>query len=44
MKCIIYINNVIIFSATVEKHKKDMREVLKRMREYEVIAKLRNAK
>ena len=44
MKCIIYINNVIIFSATVEKHKKDMREVLERMREYEVIAKPKKCK
>jgi len=44
MKCIIYIDDVIIFSTTFEQHKKDMREVLERMREYEVIAKLKKCK
>ena len=44
MKCIIYIDDVIIFSTTFEQHKKDMREVLERMREYEVIAKPKKCK
>jgi len=44
MKCIIYIDDVIIFSTTFEQHKKDMKEVLERMREYEVIAKLKKCK
>ena len=43
-KCIIYIDDVIIFSATFEQHKKNMREVLKRMREYKVIAKPKKCK
>jgi len=40
-KCIIYIDKMIIFSTSFEQHKKDIREVLERMREYEVIAKLK---
>jgi len=43
-KYIIYLDDIIIFSTTFEQHKKDIKEVLERMREYEVIAKPKKCK
>ena len=37
--CIIYIDDIIIFSSTVEEHHENLRIVLERMREFNIVAK-----
>lgn len=40
MSCIVYLDDILIYSNTVEEHKEHVKEVLRRLREHKLFLKL----